>query len=88
MQINPSLQADFERVREMVGPALAKLHEQWRVEALTRAELLFDEPEKAAHWLLTANIHRELAAEFRDDEKATREQVLATDRAMSHQEGA
>ena len=77
---------EFLRVREICGPALARLHEEWRGEALLKLENA-DTDQKRLVLQTMAVMHRDLASQWRDDEAATRETVLNTDRTQ-YPEGA
>ena len=77
---------EFLRVREICGPALARLHETWRAAALTELESCKTDEDRLRCQII-AVIHRDLASQWRDDEADTRETVLNTDRAQ-YPEGA
>ncbi len=71
---------DFNRVREMAGPTLSVLHEHWRVEALKSLENA-DTEELRFKFQTIAVVHRDLAAQWRDDLSHTRDAVLNADSA-------
>ena len=73
---------DFRRVREICGPALAHLHEEWRMAALMAIESAKTDDERL-RCQIVAVIHRDLAKQWRDDEATVREEVLNTDRAQN-----
>ena len=73
---------EFLRVRDICGPALARLHEAWRIEALVLLENAKTDEDRLIGQN-SAVIHRDLAAQWRDDEATTRETVLNTDRAQN-----
>ena len=86
MRLEVDASKEFLSVREICGPALARLHEGWRMEVLIELENA-DTDEKRLVLQSIAVMHRDLAARWRDDEATVREKVLDTDRAQ-HPEGA
>ena len=82
MRLDPNASKDFIRVRDMCGPALARLHEAWRIEALVLLENAKTDEDRLIGQN-SAVMHRDLAAQWRDDEATTREKVLDTDRAQN-----
>jgi hypothetical protein len=66
------------RVRALVGPALAQLHERWRGEALAEFEDA-ETDELRLKCQVRAKLHRDMAALWRDDQKQVRDEVLRVD---------